>query len=228
MPCPAGTPAPPEEHSGTWQFLSPGGRFTARAVNLRSLLEWAYEIQAFQHSDGPAWMRTDRYDIAAKAEGNPTATQMKLMVRTLLTERFHLILHQEKKELPVYVIVLGKAAPKLLPAKDGETQSIQAKAVRDADQKIASYHLVATRFSIAQLAETFARQMGRVFVDETGLKGEFDFTMDLRLSDSESGAMDPSVLMRAIREELGLTLKAQKSLVDYLVIDGAERIVTAN
>jgi uncharacterized protein (TIGR03435 family) len=72
-----------------------------------------------------------------------------------------------------------------------QSQSLQAQAVRDADQKIAAYHLVATRFSIPQLAETFGRQMGRVFVDKTGLQGEFDFTMDLRLSDSESGALQP-------------------------------------
>ena len=68
------------EHAGMAQFTSPGGRFTARATTLKFLLEWAYGIQPSQHSGGPSWLGVDRYDIVAKAEGNATDDQMKLMV----------------------------------------------------------------------------------------------------------------------------------------------------
>ena len=60
------------EHAGMAQFTAPGGRFTAGATTLKFLVEWAYGIQPFQHSSGPSWFETDRYDIVAKAEGSAT------------------------------------------------------------------------------------------------------------------------------------------------------------
>ena len=63
MPCPAISGS----SSGVTQ---PGGRFDAKATTIKFLLEWAYDLQPAQHSDGPAWFSSDRYDIAAKAEGN--------------------------------------------------------------------------------------------------------------------------------------------------------------
>src|SRR5215471_16810326 len=71
-PCKPGTPEPPGEHAGMVQFTYPGGRFQANATTLKFLLEWAYGIQPAEHTGGPSWMETDRYDIAAKAQGNAT------------------------------------------------------------------------------------------------------------------------------------------------------------
>src|SRR5690242_11712847 len=124
-PCKPGTPEPPGEHMGLVQFTSPGGRFTARATSVKYLLEWAYGIQAPQHAGGPSWLGTERYDITAKAEGNPSDDEMKRMVQTLLADRFQVKLHHETKELSVYVISLGKSTPKLWAPKDGETHALR-------------------------------------------------------------------------------------------------------
>src|SRR5262249_18052165 len=124
-PCKPGTPEPPGEHAGMVRFTYPGGRFTANATTVAFLLEWAYGIQPFQHSGGPSWIAPDRYDIMAKAEGNASDAQMKLMVQTLLVDRFKLKFHRESRNLPVYVISLGAAAPKLFPPKDEETHAIR-------------------------------------------------------------------------------------------------------
>ncbi len=210
------------------QFTAPGGRFRASATTLKFLMEWAYNIQPSQHSSGPSWMDTDRYDIVAKAEGNATDDQQKLMVQTLLAERFGLKFHREKKKLPVYVISVGKSAPKLFPPKDGEIHSIRITPQMGPDQKIVSYHTVATRFSLSQLTDTFARGLGRVFVNETGLSGDFDFTLDLTPDDSRPNPLDPSILITAMREQLGLSLKSQDALVDYFVIDSADKVVAGN
>jgi uncharacterized protein (TIGR03435 family) len=227
-PCKPGTPEPPGEHAGMVQFTAPGGRFRASATTLKFLLEWAYDIQPSQHSGGPSWMDTDRYDIVAKAEGNVTDSQQKLMVQTLLADRFGLKFHREKKKLNVYVISVGKSAPKLFPPKDEEIHSIRIMPRTDPDQKIASYRVVAARFSLSQLTDTFARQLGRVFVNETGLDGDFDFTLDLTPDDSRPNPLDPSLLISAMREQLGLALKSQEKVVDFLVIDGAEKVVAGN
>jgi uncharacterized protein (TIGR03435 family) len=227
-PCKPGTPAPPMEHAGMVQFTYPGGRFRASATTLKYLLEWAYDIQPSQHSGGPSWIDTDRYDVVAKAEGNATDAQMKLMVQTLLAERFQLKLHHDSKELPVYVISLGKTAPKLFPPKEGETHSIQIAPQMGPDQKVASFHITATRFSLTQLTDTFARQLGRVIVNKTGLDGDFDFTMDLTPDDSQPNPLDPSLLINAMRGQLGLNLQSQKAPVDFLVIDSAEKVAAGN
>jgi uncharacterized protein (TIGR03435 family) len=227
-PCKPGTPAPPGEHAGMVQFTSPGGRFKASATTLKFLLEWAYGIQPSQHSGGPSWIDVDRYDIAAKAEGNPTDNQMKLMTQTLLADRFQLKVHHEKKVLTVYVISVGKTAPKLFPPKDGETHSLRVSPQMGPDQKLASFHVAATRFSLTDLTDTFARQLGRVIVNQTGLEGDFDFTLDLAPDDSRPDPLDPSLLIAGMRDQLGLTLTSQKSSVDFLVIDNAEKVAAGN
>jgi uncharacterized protein (TIGR03435 family) len=67
-----------------------------------------------------------------------------------------------------------------------------------------------------------------VIVNRTGLNGDFDFTIDLAPDESNPNPLDPSLLMRAMREQLGLTLKTQKVPVDFVVIDSAEKVVAGN
>ena len=210
------------------RFTYPGGRFNASATTLKFLVEWAYGIQPFQHSGGPSWMGTDRYDVVAKAAGQATDAQMKLMLQTLLADRFQLKFHRESKELPVFVISLGKNPPKLSPAKDDETHFLQVTPQNGADGKSRAFHVVATRFTLTQLTDTFARQLGRVIVDETGLDGYFDFSMDLTPDESRPSPLDPSLLISAMREQLGLTLKTRTAPVEFLVIDGAEKVAAGN
>ena len=210
------------------QFTSPGGRFRASATTLKFLFEWAYGIQPSQHLGGPSWIGTDRYDIVAKAEGNATDDQMKLMVQTLLTDRFKLKVHHERKALPVYVISVGKTAPKLFPPKDEETHSLRFAPQKGSDQKIVSYRVLATRYTLTQLTDVFARQMGSVIVNQTGLNGEFDFSIDLTPDEGRPNPVDPTLLLTAMREQLGLTVKSQKVPVDILVIDSAEKVEAGN
>jgi uncharacterized protein (TIGR03435 family) len=227
-PCKPGTPEPAGEHAGMVQFTLPGGRFDAKATTLKFLLEWAYDMQPSQHSDGPAWFGSDRYDIAAKAAGNASDSQMKRMARTLLAERFHMKSHFEKKTVSALVLTTGKAAPRVFPPKEGEVHSMRFVPQMGPDQKIASYHIILTRFSIAELSGAFARQLGQVVVDKTGLDGDFDFTMDLTPDESRASPLDASLLISALHDQIGLTVKSEKTPVDYLVIDAIEKVAAGN
>jgi uncharacterized protein (TIGR03435 family) len=229
-PCKPGTPEPPGEHMGMVQFTYPGGRFNATATSLKYLLEWAYGILPAQHSDGPPWMPIDRYDIVAKAAGEATDEQMKRMAQTLLADRFKLRFHRESREVPVVIISLGKTAPKLFPPKEGETHSIHIMPLMGPgpDQKATSFHVVATRYTLAQLNEVFSRQLGRVIVDQTGLQGDFDFALDMTPDEDRPNPLDPAIVLAAMRDQLGLTVKSQKAPVDFLVIDSAEKVVAGN
>jgi uncharacterized protein (TIGR03435 family) len=227
-PCKPGTPEPPGEHAGMVQFTFPGGRFTARATTVKFLLEWAYGIQPAQHTGGPDWLGIDRYDIVAKAAGNATDAEMKLMARTLLAERFHLTLHHDTRMLNALVLSTGKTPPRLFPAKADETHGIQIEPQAGGDQKMKSYHVVATRFSLEQLMDTFGRQLGSVIVNRTGLDGEYDFAIDLTPDEGTPNPLGPTHVLDALRGQLGLVVKSEKMPVDLLVIDGVEKVAAGN
>jgi len=228
VPCKPGTPEPPMEHTGMVQFTAPGGKFRASATTVKYLMEWAYNIQPSQHSGDPAWFATDRYDITAQAEGPATDAQMKVMLQTLLADRFKLKLHHETKELTAYVVSVGKNAPKLFPPKEGEAHAMRMNPKMGSDQKMISVEIVATRFSLTQLIDVFARQLGSVMVNRTGLDGDYDFTLELTPDESRPSPIDPTLLMTAMREQLGLSLKSQKTPVDVLMIDSAEKVLAGN
>lgn len=227
-PCKPGTPPPPQEHATIVQYTWPGGRFHANKTTLISLLEWAYSIQPAQHSDGPSWIGTDRYDIEAKAAGRTPDAEMKRMVQALLEDRFQLRMHRESRKMGVLVMATGKGPVKLLPPMEGEAQSIRATPRQDPDQKSTSWRVVATRFPIAQLIDTLAGQLGRVIVNETGLNGEYDFTLELTPDDSQPSPMDASLLITAMRQQLGLTFESRNASVDFVVIDSAQKVVAGN
>jgi uncharacterized protein (TIGR03435 family) len=227
-PCEPGTPEPPGQRMGMVRYTYPGGRFEAKATTVEFLLEWAYNLLPSQHSRGPAWMENERFDIVAKAAGNATDDQMKLMAQALLAERFKLKFHRERREGPVLLVTLGKGAPKLFPPKEEETHSLRIIPQTGADREVVSYRVVATRFSFAQLNQTFARQLERVIVNGTGMEGDFDFALEFTPDENRPNPLDPSLIVNAMRDQLGLNLKAQKGPVDYLVIDSVEKISEGN
>jgi uncharacterized protein (TIGR03435 family) len=227
-PCKPGTPQPPGQGDAMVRMVFPGGRFQVQAADLKFLMEWAYNIIPEQHSGGPSWMDDQRYDIVAKTEGDRTDAEMKLMLRALLAERFKLKFHTEKREMSIVAVSLGKGEPKLFPPKDGETHSLRVIPNMDPDHKRGSYRIVATRFAIDQLNDQFARALGRVIVNQTGLEGDFDFTLDFSFDEERPNPLDPSNIINALRDQLGLTVKSQKGLADFYVIDSAEKVQAGN
>ncbi len=93
---------------------APGGRYTASGVTVRMLIQQAYDLRDYQISGGPGWISSERYDIVATAGvPNVTREQMRVLLQSLLAERFNLKVRRESKELPVYALVVGKNGPKL-------------------------------------------------------------------------------------------------------------------
>jgi uncharacterized protein (TIGR03435 family) len=93
----------------------PGGRFIATNAPLRTLIREAFAVQGSQLSGGPGWLDSDRFDIIAKSERNPTPLQMRMMLRALLAERFRLSVHTDTRELALYALVLARTDGKLGP-----------------------------------------------------------------------------------------------------------------
>jgi bla regulator protein BlaR1 len=115
-------------------YAPTGGLFSATNTSLMNYMRFAFKdiklaYQATPDLAGaPAWIRTDQYDIEAKAQGNPTKDQMRLMMQSLMAGRFKLTVHHETRQLPVYALVLskeGRLGLQLKPA-DGSCSSTSA------------------------------------------------------------------------------------------------------
>src|SRR3984893_1399344 len=102
--------------------VGPGGRFAARGYTLVLLMQRAYGVMDWNVTGGPGWIRTDRYDVAAKANiaGNLTEERLQPMLQKLLADRFKLRLHRGSKEMPGYALVVAKGGPRVKASADGE------------------------------------------------------------------------------------------------------------
>jgi len=198
------------------------GSFAMRNVPLRYALEWAYDLKDYEIS-GPDWINgEERYDIIAKAAGPATNEQMKPMLQSLLTDRLKMKLHRETRDLPVYVLLPGKGAPKVKPASaDGE-------ATLSGSPAGAFFH----NQPISRLTFMLTRRMDRPVLDMTGLKGVYDFTVDTSgLGFNGQPPADPTAgpsIFTAVQDNMGLLLEARKAPVETLVIDRVERIPIEN
>lgn len=109
-------------------YVPNGGNFTATNLPLLVYIDFAYKVSASQaqamQKQLPSWVMTEKYDIAAKTDKHDaTKDEMRLMMRSLLAERFKLAVHGETQQMPVYAMVLVKAGtlgPKLVMHPAGE------------------------------------------------------------------------------------------------------------
>src|ERR1700722_3983486 len=105
------------------------GQITYSNLPLKNLLVNAFGVKTYQIS-GPAWIDTERFDIVAKVPQGATKDDVKLMLQNLLAERFKLTLHREKKDLPMYALVVAKRGPTM---KESPPDDPNAKEAKDDD-----------------------------------------------------------------------------------------------
>jgi uncharacterized protein (TIGR03435 family) len=200
----------------------PGGRFSARNLTFKQLLPNAYGMQDYQISGGPGWITSEGFDIEARAAAGPgdlPREQVREMVQSLLADRFHLALHRETRQLPIYALVIGNTGGKTGP----KLQAADGSAAPDRGQKMGQ--LSTQRMSMTALANILTFDLKRPVRDETGLKADFAFTLEWArgLGESDGGISSRPSLFTAVQEQLGLKLESTKGPVEVFVIDHVER-----
>jgi uncharacterized protein (TIGR03435 family) len=211
----------------------PGGqRYMAVNSPLMIMFMTAYRITDSQVMGAPDWMfLKPTWDVEAKAERPSTPEQLREMFQNLLADRFNLRFHRETKEMPAYVLSVGKSGSKLKvndandlfdePIKRGERTGVR----------------VGARASMSDLCLNLTFNLNAPVVDKTGLLGFYDFTLDLSSPASSPQAQEPpgpaeprlegpernADLITALREQLGLKLEYRKTPVEVFVIDHVER-----
>jgi uncharacterized protein (TIGR03435 family) len=230
------------------------GRFTTMGTTANFLIAFAYGVREFHVSGGPDWTHSERYDIDAKI-GDSLADkleklppdeghqELRLMLQSLLADRFKLTVHQGTKVLPIYELVIAKNGPRLKEAKPGDTY---ANGIKGPDG-VARAGMISMRpgqftgqgIPIASLVRFLSQQLQRTILDKTGLTGKYNITLQWTPEEGSSamfpgsGGAPPAAappsessgpsIFTALQEQLGMKLEPQKGPVDIISIDHIER-----
>jgi uncharacterized protein (TIGR03435 family) len=228
--------------NGIRSGLTPDGISVTNAP-LHLLLTQAYGVSDDQIVGEPDWSRTARFDIEAKvAEADVPALkalsfdQRRLQAQQVLTERFGLVVHHETRQLPEFVLTIGKGGPKLAASKTDPDHPMPpgSRGSFRMSNNPAGRRLQAQAARVDGLLPLLSNETGRTVVDKTGLSGNYDFTL-MWTSDPSAGGERPQgsgagdiaqppgdngpTLFTALEEQLGLKLEPTKGPVDVLVID---------
>ncbi len=219
------------------------GRWLRSNVSLMSLLVEAFQIQGYALI-GPDWLRSERYEIVATVPAGTKRDDIPAMVQRLIVERFGLKFHREEREVAGYGLVVGKNGPKLkpstgmlspIPARNGFASRPEgiAPGVIDVESAGSVRRLSAGAMSMAQLADYLSAQIDSPVIDATELRDKYDvvlyFSKPLPVSASPQGSAENAFdLPAALREQLGLELRARKVRANLLVIDHIDPTPTAN
>lgn len=203
------------------QIASEPGALTMRNVSMRAAIHWAFDVPEFQIS-GPAWMASERYNITAKAAAGAPEDQLRLMLRTLLADRFKLVTHAEQKTMPYYLLTVAKGGPKFKETTETGEPVLTAGPN--------SSTAVLRRVPMAQLIDMLQPILQAPVIDETGLKGRYDATLNVGALISTPIQNDDltGTIITAVQDLLGLKLEPKKGPLDMLVVDHAEKVPTEN
>lgn len=229
------------------------GRLTVICLPVKFLIQTAYAPSADASvpvSGGPAWVDSDTYDIDATTEGNPSREAMTgPMLQALLADRFHLRIHREIREVPVYELIVATSGPKLQAFKEGSCVTVDPQkpapgapgprrpivcgsfniGLKGSNLTLDVHKRTMTEFS-------WQLHLDRPVIDKTGVMGLFDFHLEFEPDGTtagffppgfsvpaSSGSPDGPSIFSAIQEQLGLKLEPAKGPADFLVIDSVDR-----
>jgi uncharacterized protein (TIGR03435 family) len=213
---------PNESNSG---FKLSGRHVYCVRETLRAIMMFAYGIHPRQILEAPAWADTDYYDINGQPDepGVTNMDQMRGMYRKLLSDRFQLTSRNEKRDLAVFVLSVGKNGPKIARSERGLNAS--------PDQTMnGAGNLAESNATMAEFAWMLQfAVLDRPVLDQTKLEGRFDFLLRWT-PDPASGRARPTDnpspfpdLFTAVQEQLGLKLEATKAPADVLIIEKVGR-----
>jgi len=211
-------PADPDDRNQGFRLN--GRRIFIENNTMTSIICFAYSIQKSQIVNAPPWFEEQPWNIDGipDTEGAPNWPQYRRMLQKLLSDRFGLRMHNDRRELSVYTLTVAKGGPKLEKSQsDPDALSDQSGHGIGPQQYMKFTNDIMTDF-----ARFLQLMVDRPVIDETKLSGRYDFT--LLWTPDELRAAEPGVapgLFTAVQQELGLELKAARAPTDVFVIDAA-------
>jgi uncharacterized protein (TIGR03435 family) len=204
---------------------------TAHNVSVKFCIQMAWSLKEYQISIPAAFrdsMDSPHYDIVARATGPVSSDQRMLMFQSLLVERFHLDVHFEKKDEPVFALVVAKGGPKDLhdPAP-GNPPNMDPGSVDPTGSRRWTFQ----NEPVSALIGLISNGLSRPFIDMTEIKGSYDFAFVLPAWNRADGPLGDHVVADVfpeVQRQLGLRVEARTAPLDVLVVDHIDKLATAN
>jgi uncharacterized protein (TIGR03435 family) len=242
-------------HQPLWRYIS-------FAYTLSGTQELALRFSIFSgvpKSGAPFWVTgsfdasPEYFDISARAPANTSIDQMRLMMRTLLADRFHLVVHDQTADAPVFALVLAKpgvTGPNLRPHPASDTCAAPTSGqtstpappsaesnlppvcgvIAHVPSSAPGQHYGGRAIPLALFATSVPTMTGlaatpRPVVDQTGLSGLYDFTLNWIHDPSGDEATSDNIanFHEALKNQLGLELKSSRAPISLLIVDHVER-----
>jgi uncharacterized protein (TIGR03435 family) len=208
-----------------------GARYDLRKATMLDLIRIAYKVEPELVLGGPNWLEFDRFDIAAKAPTSSSPETIRLMLQSLLADRFKLVLHKDTRPMPAYALTLGPGKSKLKGAAGDGNPECQYQP-QPAGSAFGTVY-ACRNMTMAAFAERLHGIAGDYLidpvVDSTGLEGAWDFDLkwNYRSQVVQAGA-ERTTIFGAVEKQLGLSLTLQKTPMPVLVIDRVNEKPTEN
>jgi uncharacterized protein (TIGR03435 family) len=220
-------------------------QFYRRALSLRNLLSFAYDVRDFQVIGGPDWVSRENYEVSARTSRPMTTDEMRPLVRRLVDTRFAARVREELREMPTYDLVLARGDGRLgngLRRTDVDCEPVLVDRRRpDAPPRDAIPHCTDSYWmfmgsrrvvqlrgiALSRLVAEVEFNTQRKIVDRTGLTGRFDIDLTYQSPSSLSPSGDAPMVADALVEQLGLRLQSSRGQVRMIVVKAAAR-PTAN
>ena len=190
------------------------GRYFLTQATMVDLITTAYGVDAVNVQGGPTWLERDRYDIRAEVPPKTTPEDVKLMLRSLLADRFHLAVKTSEAPMPTYILSAGPGKPKMTESEgSGDASCIPAPPPQNVPPGAPSYFVLNCKnLSMAALADVLRGLPGgyldQPVIDETNLAGTWNFTLKWTgRGDLEKQGADGISIFSAVEKQLGLKLE---------------------
>lgn len=207
-----------------------GERYDLRKATVLDLIQIAYNLDPDTVLGGPNWLEFDQFDIAAKAPARTPPATIRLMLQSLLTDRFHLVLHKDTRPMPAFTLTAGKGERKLMEAVGDGNAGCEYQPQPAGSTFIAVSCRNMTMQAFAEwLRGAAGDYLTSPVVDATRLDGSWDF--DLKWNGRSRllpGGVERVTIFKAVEKQLGLSLAPQNAPAPVLVIESVNERPTEN
>ncbi|MGC1904659.1 MAG: TIGR03435 family protein [Candidatus Acidiferrum sp.] len=216
-------------------------QFVSKNATLQQVIRTAYGMEDDRIVNAPAWLTTDKYDFVATGTGGTSSKgleesgrEQRVMLQSALADRLKLTVHLEMKDIRVYALVIAKSGPKLKESKRDNSgastpSTAESAATRRGIHIDGNATMVARGIPIEPLVFHLSKQLHRTVLNETGLSGNYDFTLNFPDgipvgidNPTPAGSYEPA-LSSALEDQLGLVLEPRETKMEVLVIDHVEK-----
>jgi uncharacterized protein (TIGR03435 family) len=211
-----------------------GDRYFLTQATMADLIATAYGVDVANVQGGPTWLERNRYNIRAKVPPNTTQADVKLMLRALLADRFHLVTKTATVPMPTYVLTAA-GKPKMMESEGtGDGSCTPVPPPPNSPPGAPSYLTINCKhLAMSALAETlhnFARDyLDQPVVDETNLAGAWDFTLKWTFRGQlEKQGADGISIFAAVDKQLGLKLELKTSPRPVFQVASVDQTPTPN